>query len=135
MSRVLVLMIDDNDDDVELLARVSERAEGNFEFAFASDGAEGLAQLRRVESRVRLVLLDMKMPSRGGIDVLTEIRRDPALLHVPVVVFSSSDAPKDVRGSYRSGANAYVRKPVDLDGWRRFLARLEEFWTRTATLP
>jgi CheY-like chemotaxis protein len=135
MSRVLVLMIDDNEDDVELFATVFAKASTGFEFSYTLDAADGLARLRDEGNRIRLVLLDIKMPSRDGKDVLSEIRRIPSLRHLPVVVFSSSDAPSDVRESYRLGANAYVRKPVDLDGWREFLARLEDFWLRTATLP
>lgn len=135
MSRVLVLMIDDNEDDVELFATVLAKATTGFEFSYALDAAEGLARLQTEGNRIRLVLLDIKMPSRDGKDVLSEIRRISSLRPVPVVVFSSSDAPSDVRESYRLGANAYIRKPVDLDGWREFLTRLDDFWLKTATLP
>lgn len=135
MSRVLVLMIDDNEDDVELFATVFAKASTGFEFSYTLDAAEGLARLQAEGNRIRLVLLDIKMPSRDGKDVLSEIRRITSLRPMPVVVFSSSDAPSDVRESYRLGANAYVRKPVDLDGWREFLTRLDDFWLKTATLP
>lgn len=135
MSRALVLMIDDNEDDVELLATVFAKSSTGFDFSYALDAADGLARLQAEGTRVRLVLLDIKMPSRDGKDVLSEIRRVPASRHVPVIVFSSSDAPTDVRASYQLGANAYVRKPVDLDGWREFLGRLDDFWLKTATLP
>jgi two-component system, chemotaxis family, response regulator Rcp1 len=135
MSRVLVLMIDDNEDDAELFATVFAKASTGFELSHALDAAEGLARLQADGNRIRLVLLDIKMPSRDGKEVLSEIRRVPSLRPLPVVVFSSSDAPSDVRESYRLGANAYVRKPVDLDGWREFLTRLDDFWLKTATLP
>jgi chemotaxis family two-component system response regulator Rcp1 len=135
MSRALVLMIDDNEDDVELLATVFAKSNTGFEFSFTLDAADGLVRLQAEGSPIRLVLLDIKMPSRDGKDVLSEIRRIPAVRHVPVIVFSSSDAPTDVQASYQLGANAYVRKPVDLDGWRDFLARLDDFWLKTATLP
>jgi CheY-like chemotaxis protein len=135
MSRVLILMIDDNEDDVELFATVFAKASTGFEFSYTLDAAEGIPRLQADGNRIRLVLLDIKMPSRDGKDVLSEIRRIPSLRAMPVVVFSSSDAPSDVRESYRLGANAYARKPVDLDGWREFLARLDDFWLKTATLP
>ena len=135
MSRALVLMIDDNEDDVELLATVSSKGTSGFDFSYSLDPAEGLARLRAEGSPIRLVLLDLKMPLRDGKDVLAEIRRESSLRHVPVVVFSSSDAPSDVRASYQLGANAYVRKPMDLDGWRAFWDRLADFWLKTATLP
>ncbi|MFN0009362.1 MAG: response regulator [Planctomycetota bacterium] len=135
MSRVLVLMIDDNEDDVELFATVFAKATTGFEFSYALDAADGLARLKVEGNRIRLVLLDIKMPSRDGKEVLSEIRRISPLRPIPVIVFSSSDAPSDVRESYRLGANAYVRKPVDLDGWRGFLTRLDDFWLKTATLP
>jgi len=135
MNRVLVLMIDDNEDDVELLATVFAKANTGFGFSHTLDAADGLARLLAEVNRIRLVLLDIKMPSRDGKDVLSEIRRQPTLRHLPVIVFSSSDAPSDVRASYQLGANAYVRKPVDLEGWREFLGRLDDFWLKTATLP
>ena len=135
MSRVLVLMIDDNEDDVELFSTVFAKANTGFEFSYALDATDGLARLKAEGNRIRLVLLDIKMPSRDGKDVLSEIRRIAPLRPMPVVVFSSSDAPSDVLESYRLGANAYVRKPVDLDGWREFLTRLDDFWLKTATLP
>ena len=90
MSRVLVLMIDDNEDDVELFATVFAKASTGFEFSYTLDAADGLARLQAEGSRVRLVLLDIKMPSRDGKDVLSEIRRMPALRHLPVVVFNRS---------------------------------------------
>jgi len=134
MSPVPVLMIDDNMDDADLLAIAFAKARTDFSFSYCLDPTEGLARLEADAGRIKLVLLDVKMPGRDGKEVLAEIRRSPALRHLAVIVFSSSDAPADVRESYRLGANAYVRKPVDLDGWRTFVVRLEEFWLRTATL-
>jgi CheY-like chemotaxis protein len=118
-----------------LLATVAAQSNAGFDFTYALDATEGLAKLQAPGNAVRLVLLDIKMPSLDGKHVLNEIRRNQDLRHLPVVVFSSSDAPTDVRSSYQFGANAYIRKPVDLDGWRAFVTQLEQFWLKTATLP
>lgn len=135
MSRVRVLMIDDNEDDGDLLAMVFAEAKLGFDFSYVTDPAAGLARLKEEGNGIRLVLLDLKMPVRDGKGCLAEIRRTPSIRHLPVVVFSSSDASSDVRESYELGANAYVKKPADLDGCRLFVRRLEEFWIGTATLP
>jgi two-component system, chemotaxis family, response regulator Rcp1 len=135
MSRVRVLMIDDNEDDGDLLGMVFAQANLGFEFSHVTDPSAGLARLKTEGNGIRLVLLDLKMPEQDGKALLAEIRRTPSLRHLPVVVFSSSDASSDVRESYQLGANAYVKKPDDLDGCRVFVRRLEDFWLGTATLP
>jgi len=135
MSAVRVLMIDDSEDDAELFTIVFSQANAGFELSYVLDPNQGLARLKREGHGFRLVLLDLNMPERDGKDVLAELRRTPGLQHLPVIVFSSSDSPSDVRESYRLGANACVRKPPDLDSCREFVKRLGEFWLDTASLP
>jgi len=135
MTSVHVLMIDDSEDDAVLFATVFAQAKTGFEFAYTLDADEGIRRLKSEGSRTRLVLLDVKLTGRDGKEVLAQIRRTPSIQHLPVVVLSSSDAPADVRESYRLGANAYIQKPADLDGCRRFVTVLADFWLRTASLP
>ena len=135
MSRVRVLMIDDSEDDAELFATVFEQSGSAFEFGYTLDPEEGLARLAAPGSTVKLVLLDVKLVGWNGKEVLSRIRRTPSTQALPVVVMSSSDSPADVHDFYGLGANAYVQKPADLDGCRRLVKRLEEFWVETASLP
>ncbi len=135
MTGVHVLMIDDSEDDAVLFATVFAQAKAGFEFAYTLDADEGIRRLTSEGSRIRLVLLDVKLTGRDGKEVLAQVRRTPSIRHLPVVVLSSSDAPADVRESYRLGANAYVQKPADLDGCRRLVTVLSDFWLRTASMP
>jgi CheY-like chemotaxis protein len=135
MSRVRVLMIDDSEDDAELLATVFAQSKTEFDFEYVLDSEAGLARLAAAGHEIRLVLLDIKMTGRDGMEVLAQIRRTAPMKHLPVVVLSSSDAPSDVLHSYRLGANAYVQKPDDLAGCRKFVANLAAFWLETASLP
>ena len=135
MSPMRVLMIDDSEDDAELFGTVFVQAKNGFEFSYALDPEDGIARLTAPGSDFRIVLLDVKMVGWDGKEVLAQIRRTPAIRHVPVIVLSSSDEPSDVRESYRMGANAYVQKPSDLDGCRKFVANLAAFWLGTASLP
>ena len=81
------------------------------------------------------VLLDLGLPRKSGGEVLAELKRDPVLRCIPVVVFSSSSAPGDVSASYELNANAYVAKPATLDGYAKVFAAIDQFWLRTAELP
>lgn len=135
MTLARLLLIDDSEDDVELLSLAMRQANAAFSFTYAFGGADGLARLEAEAGAVRLVLLDIKMPGMDGKAVLTAIRASPELRHLPVVMFSSSDAPAEVRECYRMGANAYIRKPDDLEGYRTLVGRLVDFWLGTARLP
>ncbi|MFZ5478909.1 MAG: response regulator [Myxococcota bacterium] len=138
MSRpVHVLVVDDNPDDVDLLRLCLARAAASCVLSVAEDGDRALATLRACPpgDPVRLVLLDLNMPGRSGRDVLREMRADPRLAGIPVVVLSSSDAPDDVATLYRLGASCYLLKPTGLEEFRELARQLDAFWLRTALLP
>ncbi|MFD1733571.1 response regulator [Deinococcus malanensis] len=104
----------------------------------ARDGREVVDQLDELKDGGRLpdlVLLDLNMPRMNGFEVLTAIRRDPALAHLPVVVFTTSTAPEDVKRAYALNANSYVSKPVTLTGFMQLMERLGAYWFGTASLP
>jgi two-component system response regulator len=102
----------------------------------ARDGAEALA---RLEDRSRplpiLVLLDLKLPRISGLEVLKRLRSDKRTRHVPVVVLTSSSEESDLYSSYDSGANAYVRKPVDFDRFTEIVRQLGLFWLVVNEVP
>lgn len=82
-----------------------------------------------------LVLLDINMPGKNGHEALREIKEDPEIMHIPVVMLSGSDAEKDMFSSYDYRANAYVVKPRDFNAMLSLMEALETFWFKTAVLP
>jgi CheY-like chemotaxis protein len=101
---------------------------------------EALAYLRREgvyadAPRPDLVLLDLNLPRRDGREVLAEMKNDPALLDIPVVVLTTSQSEEDVLASYRLHANAYVTKPVDFDRFIAVVRKIDEFFVTVVRLP
>ena len=137
-----LLMVEDNPGDVDLTREALAEAEA-FEVAnlhVAVDGEEAMRFVRRTGEytsapRPDLILLDLNLPRKDGREVLEEIKTDPDLKTIPVVVLSSSDAESDVLHSYRLHANCYVRKPVDLDHFLDAVRLIERFWLTLARLP
>lgn len=135
-----VLMVDDNPGDV-LLARQALLDRGlACQLHSASDSDSALAFLRRQgpytsAPRPDLILLDLNLPGKHGSEALVEIKSDPELRSIPVIVLSSSRAEEDVRRSYQLHANCFVSKPVDFAQLCRLFGSLEEFWFGVATLP
>ncbi len=138
MGSRAVLLIEDNQDDEELiLLALGERGLA-FEISVVRDGVEALDYLfgtgphsgRDTSSQPILVLLDLKMPKLGGLDVLERLRADPRTSSIPVVVLTSSMEARDIEASYRLGANSYVCKPVEFDSFVHTLRRLGLYWMR-----
>jgi CheY-like chemotaxis protein len=131
-----ILLVEDNSDDVELtvMALSQERIANPIELA--RDGAEAI---ERLEDRSRqvplLVLLDLKLPRISGLEVLKRLRSNERTHNVPVVVLTSSREESDLGSTYDSGANAYVRKPVDFDGFTEIVRQLGLFWLVTNEPP
>jgi len=104
------------------------------------DGDKALAFLRQQGDateapRPDLVLLDLNMPGRDGRSVLTEMKKDEGLKDIPVVILTTSDASSDVQSCYASGANSFVTKPVDLDGFLKAMRSIEDYWFEIVRLP
>jgi chemotaxis family two-component system response regulator Rcp1 len=135
-----VLLIEDSADDAALTIRALERAKVHNRVRLAVTGLEALAMLRREggyagEPRPDLILLDLNLPVRDGREVLAEIKGDPELRHIPVVVVTGSTAPADVAESYRLHANAYVTKPIDTQEFIEAINSIEQFWLQIVRLP
>jgi len=104
------------------------------------DGQEAIADLRRQgkyanAARPDLVLLDLNLPRKGGLEVLAEIKEDPDLKSIPVVVLTTSQAAQDVRRAYELHANCYIVKPVDLDQFMSVVQAIKSFWLGVVMLP
>lgn len=135
-----ILMVEDNPSDVRLTIEAFKDAKVLNNMSVASDGEDALKFLKR-EGRYKdsprpdLILLDLNLPRMNGKEVLGEIKRDPDLKRIPVVVLTTSDNEQDVRRAYDLHVNAYVRKPVDLDQFIKIVEAVEDFWLSVVKLP
>ncbi len=138
MSAIRVLLVDDNPDDTFMVSAVLAEIPA-FELAgTASTGVDGLARLRAAvgtERMLHLVIADLKMPRMDGRELVSAMRANPALAHIPVVIWSGSDRPEDVRSCYAAGASTFVRKPSGIAALRHTLSALAAYWTTVALLP
>lgn len=137
-----ILMVEDNPGDVELTRIALSRAKIFLRdgLSVVDNGEEAMRYLRREgkhagAGRPDIVLLDLNLPGKSGREVLDEIKQDPDLRMIPVVILTSSDAEADIVRSYKLHANAYVKKPLDLDQFNIIVQAINTFWFTVATLP
>jgi two-component system, chemotaxis family, response regulator Rcp1 len=137
---VEILLVEDNPGDVRLTQEVLKEGKLLTNLTVARDGVEAMAILRHDEphataARPDLILLDLNLPRKDGREVLAEIRADPNLQRIPVVVLTTSAAERDVLQAYDLHANCYVTKPVDLDQFVGIVQSIEDFWLTIVRLP
>jgi CheY-like chemotaxis protein len=135
-----ILLIDDNLGDARLIAEVLHSAAPEAKLSVTRDGVEGIRFLRRAGEFATaptpdLILLDLRMPKRNGLEVLAEVKQDPILRSIPVVVLTSSEAPQDIRNAYDLHANCFITKPIDLKGFLKAIQSLTDYWFGVARLP
>lgn len=140
MRPIEILLVEDNPGDVRLTQEALGEAKVRNNLAVARDGVEALAYLRceppfQDAARPDMVLLDLNLPRKDGREVLAEIKADPELRRLPVVVLTTSSAEKDVLESYNLYANCYITKPVDLDQFVGIVSSIEDFWLTIVKLP
>jgi len=135
LEPLTVLVVEDNEDDLQLELRAFRHCKLPLMVKVARDGNEaleilGVSQGRAVSSPPSLVICDLKLPMYNGDEILRRVRQVPEYKGLPFVIFSSSDDDGDIRDAYKSGANSYVRKPVD---YAEFLAKvcdIVEYWLK-----
>jgi CheY-like chemotaxis protein len=135
-----VLLVDDNPADIDLTKDTLGRSACRSNVHAVGDGIEAIAFLQRTGKyndaiRPDVVLLDLNLPGKDGRAVLAQVKSDPALQGIPIIVFSTSRADKDIDRSYELGANCYVTKPGDLQGFVATVSALANFWFCCAMLP
>jgi len=131
-----ILLIEDNPGDVRLTVEALREGKVHNNLQVAVDGVAGLEQLRRRDApRPDLILLDLNLPKKDGREVLAEIKSDPVLKTIPVVILTTSSAEQDVLRSYELQANCYITKPVDLQQFITVVKSIEDFWFAIVTLP
>jgi CheY-like chemotaxis protein len=134
-----VLLVEDDPGDV-LMTREAFEENLHNRLDVVTDGAAALDYLRHAQPyadapRPDLILLDLNLPRRDGREVLQEIKADPDLRHIPVIVLTTSKAQEDVLRSYQLHANAYVTKPVDFDGFIEAVKQIDHFFVSVVQLP
>jgi two-component system response regulator len=139
-AAVEILLVEDNPDDVDLTSEALKQSSLESHLHVVEDGVQALEFLRHSERfpgvpTPDLILLDLNLPKKSGHEVLAEIKSDPRLRHIPVVILTTSAAESDVARSYDLAANCYVTKPVGLDDFFRVVGTIERFWREVATLP
>jgi two-component system, chemotaxis family, response regulator Rcp1 len=135
-----ILLIEDNPADVLLIQEAFKEARIGNLISIARDGEEALQYLRREGSftgaaRPDLVLLDLHLPKRSGREVLAEIKNDPELAEIPVIILTTSSEDEDIHQAYRLHANCYLTKPVDIDAFLELVRGIDEFWLTLVKLP
>ncbi len=140
ISPVEILLIEDNPGDVRLTVEIFKEAKIHNKMNVMTDGIEAMAFLRQEGEytnvpRPDLILLDLNLPKKDGREVLAEIKVDPALRRIPVVVLTTSKAEEDILKTYDLHVNAYITKPVDLEQFIGIVKSIENFWLTIVKLP
>lgn len=135
-----ILLVEDDEGDIELTLEAFNRSKIALNLNVVRDGMEAMAYLQQqgefqTENSPDLILLDLNLPRKDGREVLHEIQANEYLKQIPVVVLTTSEADEDILRSYQVGANAYVTKPVGLEGLTKVVTMLEEFWFTIVKLP
>ena len=134
-----LLYVEDNEDYIDLVGRLVKKVDTNIKYEFVTDGQRAKDFLvpgdEHFHRRPKLILLDYNLPGLSGIELLKYIRSYSDMKHIPVVMFSSSDNPDDIQAAYKSGANAYLVKPIGLDNLKETLQMLYDFWIRKNCRP
>jgi CheY-like chemotaxis protein len=135
-----VLLVEDDEGDVLMTREALDEGKVLNRLSVVGDGVQAIAYLRQEKpfadaTRPDLVLLDLNLPRRDGRQVLAEVKTDPDLRRIPIVVLTTSEAEEDVLRSYDLHANAYVTKPVDFDRFVDVIRQIDEFFISVVRLP
>lgn len=137
---VEILLVEDNPGDVRLTLEALKEARVLNHLSVVNDGAAAMDYLRRAApytdaTRPDIILLDLNLPKKDGREVLGEIKQDPALRAIPVVVLTTSRAADDIVSAYQLHANCYIAKPIDFREFLGVVKSIEDFWLTIARLP
>ncbi len=135
-----ILIVDDSADDIEFTLAALQGTKLANSINVVKDGVEAMQYLRKQgkyksAEKPSLVLLDLNMPRKDGREVLSEMKEDPELRHIPVVILTTSQAEEDIVRSYDLHANCFISKPVDLQGLSKVVKSIDDFWFGVVKLP
>jgi CheY-like chemotaxis protein len=143
MEDAEILLVEDNPNDVELALRALKKQNLDSKVFVVRDGAEALDFIfasgnyasRKIDSRPKVVLLDLKLPKVDGIEVLRKMKANERTRNIPVVMLTSSQEERDVAESYRLGVNSYIVKPVDFNHFVHAVGELGVYWNLLNRVP
>ncbi len=135
-----ILLVEDNPGDIRLTREGLKAGRIFNKLSVVEDGVEAMAFLRREGEYADaphpdLILLDLNLPKKDGREVLKEIKSDPKLRRIPVVILTTSRAEEDIMGTYDQHANCYITKPLDFDQFVNVVKTIENFWLTIVRLP
>ena len=137
-QRAVVLLVEDNPDDVIMIREAFEQSLTPIQLYVVSNGEQAIKFVRRTGTdalRPSLILLDLNLPIRNGLDVLAELKSDTEFLSIPIVVLTTSQAPNDIQQCYSLHANAYIIKPPDFDGYADVIKQVATCFLGLISLP
>ncbi|MDQ0900612.1 MULTISPECIES: response regulator [unclassified Paenibacillus] len=139
-QNVEILLVEDNPGDIRLIVEVLKEGKINNNLSVVEDGEEALAYLKREGSYQEaivpdIILLDLNLPKINGTEVLAEIKKDPLLKYIPVIILTTSEAEQDILRAYDLHANCYITKPVNLEQFLTVVRSIENFWLTLVKLP
>ncbi len=139
-TEIQILLVEDNPGDVRLTQEALKDGKVANTMYVVEDGEEAIDFLYKkgkYEESVRpdLILLDINLPKKGGLEVLDEIKKDPDLKRIPVVMLTTSKADKDILNAYDMHANCYITKPVNIEQFNSVIKAIEDFWFMVVKLP
>jgi CheY-like chemotaxis protein len=137
-QRAVVLLVEDNPDDVIMIREAFEQSLTPIQLYVVSNGEQAIKFVRRTDTdalRPSLILLDLNLPIRNGLEVLAELKSDTEFLSIPIVVLTTSQAPNDIQQCYSLHANAYIIKPPDFDGYADVIKQVATCFLGLISLP
>ena len=135
-----ILVIEDNCNDMKLIAKIVSSENWKVNFNHLKNSVEVIDYLHKKGkykdcATPSLILLDLNLPEKSGLEVLKEIKTDSILKCIPVIILTNSNDNKDVSKSYKHHANAYITKPIDHDKFKEYISTFKEFWLNNVQLP
>jgi len=138
-----ILLVEDNPADVEITLEAFRRSRSGNRVAVCRDGEDALDFLLQRGRYIRgqnaprpdVILLDLNLPKRSGIEVLDQVKRHEQLKSIPIIILTTSDRDEDVRRCYQYGANNYLTKPVQFDDCVKLVADIQQYWLELSKLP
>jgi CheY-like chemotaxis protein len=132
-GKLEVLLVEDNPGDVRIIVETLKEGRKDYNINVVKDGEEAISYLQKKGNykesvRPDIILLDLKLPKKDGIEVLKAVKTDEELKQTPVIVLTSSNAEEDIANAYKNHANCYITKPIDLDKFVVTIQSIEDFW-------
>jgi chemotaxis family two-component system response regulator Rcp1 len=139
-NRFEVLLVEDNPGDVYLTQEAFREGHLPLCLSVVGDGEQAMQYLRREvpfedAARPDLVLMDLNLPKKDGRELLAELKQDPDLRHIPVIILTTSQSTQDIWRAYKLHANCYLTKPIEVEDFLRKIRSVEDFWLTIARLP